>query len=48
MGQEGKSSELDGGLTLDAGLDQFKALFSVGRCGNVNLGLGWSLLPHAQ
>ena len=43
MGQEGKSSELDGGLTLDAGLDQFKALFSVGRCGNVNLGLGWSL-----
>ena len=29
-------------------LDQFKALFSVGRCGNVNLGLGWSLLPHAQ
>lgn len=48
MGQEGWPSGLDGGLTLDPGSDQFKALFSVWGCGDVNWGLGWSLLPHAQ
>lgn len=48
LGQEGRCSGLDGGLTLDPGLDQFKALFGAWRCGDVKLGLGWSLLPHAQ